>query len=139
MMRRISIVLALLLVAAACSSSGEPTGFNQQPSELGDELGEALDEPATATLPLDERNFLEGCVLADTPRLAGGDNSANSCMCAYDAIVEFYLEAASARAAEDVDAEAFSLFKTLDKDLRDNAGPLPADVQRAVSEAGCVG
>jgi hypothetical protein len=139
MMRRISIVLAFVLAAAACSSSGEPDGFNQQPTELGDELGEAMGEPATNTLPVVERNFLEGCVLADTPRLNDTANTSQNCTCAFEAIVQFYTDAASARAVEDVDAEAFSLFKNLDENLQDNPGNLPADVQRAVEADNCLG
>ena len=137
MTRRLSMLVVALLALAACSSSGQPTGFDQQPNPVGEELGDALGMDATDTLPVVERNFLEGCVLADTPRITPSGNSAATCECAYDAIVEFYFQRAEDGGAVDVPAEAYSLFRNLNDDLASTARPLPADVLSAVDEAGC--
>jgi hypothetical protein len=70
MVRRFAVLFVLVLVVAACGSSGEPNGFDEQLVPIADDLKAALGTDADA-LPVVERNFLEACVLAEQPRIEG--------------------------------------------------------------------
>lgn len=136
MSRRLAPFLVLVLILAACSSSGEPTGFDQQPVPVGDDLGAALGVDGESTLPVVEKNFLEGCVLADTPRIVGSADLVASCQCTYDDLVAFYVDFAEREGATDVSAAAFDRFKQLDRDLDESTTPIPANIQTIID--GCV-
>jgi len=136
MSRRLAPLVVLLLVLAACSSSGEPTGFDQQPVPVGDELGAALDVDGDTTLPVVQKNFLEGCVLATTPRIVGASDLVASCECTYDELVAFYVDFAENEGVTDVGAVAYDRFKQLDNDLEDPLVPIPANIQTIID--GCV-
>lgn len=138
MTRRLVPILAVVLLAAACSSSGEPNGFLEQPTAVGAELGAALGLSADATIPIVERNFLETCVIEGNPAVgvtAGALPAA--CQCTYDGLVGLYLGAAEAQAATDVERTAFESFKDLDSELEESGRPLPANVQTIIE--GCTG
>ncbi len=134
MVRRIAVVLVLVLVVGACGSSGEPNGFDQQLVPVADDLQAALGTDTDA-LPVVERNFLEACVLADTPRLEGTSNLALSCTCAYGDIVSFYRASFTIGTPEEIEAEAFAAFKELDNSLQDEGFLMPANIQEILD--GC--
>lgn len=133
MTRHLASMLVLALVLAACGSSGEPTGFDQQPVPIGPELAAALDMGAADTLPTVERNFLEGCVLAETPRITGTADLAGVCQCTYDDLKTFYVDSvendSDTTADTDVGAEAYKLYKALDEELRKDDSIIPANIQ----------
>ncbi len=134
MIRRVSILIILLLVAAACGSSGEPTSLRGQPQPVGDELGAALGMDGDDTLPVVERNFLEACVLNDSLQIVGSGNQAASCRCAFTNISTFYATTAENGGEEDVEKAAFELFKSLDRDLRQADSLVPANIAAIVDD-----
>ena len=83
MLKRLAVPLVALLVLTACGSSGEPEGFDEQPVRISEELQSALDTD-TEFLPVVERNFLEGCLLADTPRITSNDLASSCQQCQPD-------------------------------------------------------
>ena len=137
MTRRLVLILAVLLLAAACSGSGEPKGFSEQPVPVGAELGSALGLDATATLPIVERNFLETCVLEGNPAVVATGSLPAACQCTYDGLVSLYVDAATAQGELDVERTAFEAFKDLDSDLKESGRPVPANVQTIIE--GCTG
>lgn len=140
--RLVALALFTLLVAAGCAQSGEPTAFGQQLGPVGEEIAAALpDVEADDEMPLPERNFLEGCITGDAPRIEGVSEADRGpgCRCAYDGIVAFYLDNAERNAAEDATAEdieraAYSAYRELDRDLEDGITPLPANIQTIVDD-----
>lgn len=137
MSRRLLPIFATLLLAAACSNSGEPKGFLEQPVPVGVELGSALGLDATDTLPIVERNFLETCVIEGNPEVIAANSLPTACQCAYDKLVSLYVAAATEQGVIDVERTAFEAFKDLDSDLKDSSRPLPANVQTIIE--GCIG
>ncbi len=134
MTRPLALVLTLVLAVTACSSSGAPTGFDQQPVPLSDDLRTALGG-GVETLPVVERNFLEGCVLAETPRIEGADDLVASCRCAYDEIVAFYRANSSGETPEEAEQAAYDQFKRLDDELKSETGVIPANIEALIN--GC--
>lgn len=127
MSKRLAVPLVALLVLTACGSSGEPEGFDEQPTAISDELRDALDTD-TEFLPVVERNFLEGCLLAETPRITSND-LAGSCQCAYTGIVAFYRDNFTGDTPVAAEKAAFDAFKELDEVLQSETGVLPANIQ----------
>lgn len=135
MTRPLALVLVALLAVAACGSSGEPTGFDQQPVPVGAALGAELGVDGDATLPVVERNFLEGCLLDETPRMDDAADLPSACQCVYDELTAFYVGVAESQNAPDVGSAAYDLFKDLDSDLDDPAVLIPANIQAIID--GC--
>ena len=127
MLKRLAVPLVALLVLTACGSSGEPEGFDEQPVRISEELQNALDTD-TEFLPVVERNFLEGCLLADTPRITSND-LAGSCQCAYTDIVAFYRDNFTGETPIAAEKAAFDAFKELDDALQSETGVIPANIQ----------
>jgi len=67
-MKALAAVVFMVLIAAACSSDGYPTGFDEAGANEG----------------LVERNWLEGCLVDLTEDLAEEANSV--CQCSYNEI-----------------------------------------------------
>ncbi|WP_419926131.1 hypothetical protein [Candidatus Poriferisocius sp.] len=95
--RLLAVVVALILVAAACGNSGAPTSYADNPADYRGEpdVGQA------------ERNFRDGCEEAGRNDLDEQvrANLAEVCKCGFDKIR---------------DALTFEEFKELDDDLRSN-------------------
>ena len=134
MLKRLAVPLVALLVLTACGSSGEPEGFDMQLVPLSDDLKAALGTSADE-LPVVQRNFLEGCLLADTPRITAGD-LAGACQCSYEGIVAFYRDNFSDGAElyingvpSEGERAAFDAFKGLDDALQSETGVIPANIQ----------
>lgn len=140
MTRRLASMVVLALVLAACGSSGEPTGFDQQPVPVGPELAEALDMDTDDTLPIVERNFMEGCALAESPRVTGTAALAATCQCTYNDLKTFYVDSVESdpdtTPDTDVGAEAYELFKALDKELGKEDSIIPANIQAIIDRCG---
>jgi hypothetical protein len=140
--RLVALALFTLLVAAGCAQSGEPTAFGQQLGPVGEDIAAAIDGvDADTEMPLPQRNFLEGCITGETPRIEGVSDAERGpgCVCAYDGIVGFYLDNATSNAEEDATAEdieraAYSAYRELDRDLEDGVTPLPANIQTIVDD-----
>lgn len=117
--RLIALLVLIAVVLAACGSSGNPETFDDQPGPLPDSIAQfANDLVGTAnpdTVPLVERNFLEGCMLDGTARLGNlsGAALARACGCSYDGLVSFLID------NPPPDQTAFETFVELDKSLRD--------------------
>lgn len=135
MLKRLAVPMVALLVLTACGSSGEPEGFDEQPVRISEELQDALDTE-TEFLPVVQRNFLEGCLLADTPRLTGTADLAASCECSYDGIVAFYRENFTGETPIAAEQAAFDAFKDLDRALQSETGVIPANIQSILD--GCL-
>ncbi len=143
MIRRLAAVLALMSALSACSGSGHPTGFDQQPVPLSEELLAALgtagrpcpNDPSEQCLPVIERNFLEGCVLAERSRVGDVSDLAASCQCAYDEIVSFYRDNTSGESPEAAEEAALDQFEEVNDALASGEGVIPADVQALID--GC--
>ncbi|MGI9623666.1 MAG: hypothetical protein ACR2PK_12585 [Acidimicrobiales bacterium] len=137
MVRRLAIGLpigmVLILLLAACGNSGEPTGFDQQPVPVSSELGAALGTEVEF-LPVVERNFLEGCVLAENPRIDGVTNLPASCECAYASIVDFYRQNSSGETPDQAEQNAYDQFKDLDESLQSETGLVPSNIQSLLDE-----
>ena len=101
--RLLAIMAALILVAAACGSSGAPTSWDDNAEDYCPTEG----EPCEPNVGQPERNFRDGC------REAGKDdldqqvqaNLDDVCKCGFDRIR---------------DSLTFDQFKELDDDLRSN-------------------
>lgn len=140
--RLVALALFTLLVAAGCAQSGEPTAFGQQPGPVGEEIAAAIDGvEADTQMPLPQRNFLEGCITGDSPRIEGVSDADRGpgCVCSYDAIVGFYLQNAQSNAeegatAEDIERAAYSSYRELDRNLEDGVTPLPANIATLVDD-----
>jgi len=140
--RLVVLVASVVLIAAGCAPSGNPETFEDQPGRVGAEVAAAVPdiEPETM-LPLAQRNFLEGCVSGDAPRIEGADLAQRgpACQCSFEAIESFYIDRAQADAleeatAEDISRAAFDLYDELAGDLEDPVKPLPADIQTLVDD-----
>ena len=137
MTRRLVPIIAVVFFAAACSNSGEPNGFLEQPVPVGATLGAALGIDAMDTLPIVERNFLETCVVEGNPAVVATNGLPAACQCTYKGLVSLYVDAATAQGATDVERTAFDAFKELDSDLKDSARAVPANVETIIE--GCTG
>ena len=112
--RLLAIVAVLILVAAACGSSGAPTSWDDNAEDYCPAEG----EPCEPNVGQPERNFRDGC------REAGKDdldqqvqaNLGDVCKCGFDKIR---------------DSLTFEQFKELDDDLRSN---INADLTEEVSQ-----
>ncbi len=135
MLKRLAVPMVALLVLTACGSSGEPEGFDEQPVRVSEELQNALDTE-TEFLPVVQRNFLEGCVLADTPRLSGANDLPASCECSYEGIVAFYRENFTGATPTEAEKAAFDAFKDLNNALESETGVIPANIQSILD--GCI-
>ena len=135
MLKRLAVPLVALLVLTACGSSGEPEGFDEQPVRLSEELQAALGTE-TEFLPVVERNFLEGCLLADTPRFEGTNDLATSCECSYAGIVAFYRDNFTGDTPAAAEKAALDAFKELDNALKSETGVIPANIQTILE--GCI-
>jgi len=98
------MVVAVVVIAAACSSPGNPISFTDQ-ADLSDD-----------GLSTVERNWLEGCTPALTDELAG--EAAGVCQCSFNRIV---------------DEIAFDDFVEADSLLRGNPEALAEDTAENVS------
>lgn len=116
--RLLAIVVALILVAAACGSSGAPTSWGDNKEDYCP----AGRESCESQVGQPERNFRDGC------REAGEDdidqqvqaNLDDVCKCGFDKIR---------------DSLSFEQFKELDDDLRSNInGDLPEEVSRIMHQ-----
>lgn len=135
--RLVGILFVLALFGAACASSGEPTGFEQQPGPINDDWAAALGNGvSTDAVPLVQRNFLEGCITIDEGKRYV-DLELNEvgliavCGCGYDGIVATLLnrDDLSGETQEDRERDAFNKFKDLDKALGDIDKPLDSWVR----------
>lgn len=133
MIRRLAVALVLVLVVTACGSSGEPTGFDQQLVPLTDEQQAAFGVNVDQ-LPVVERNFLEGCVMAESPRIGDVSNLPASCACAYDGIVEFYRTNATGGTPEEVERNAYESFKDLNDAMESEGGVIPTNIAVILTE-----
>lgn len=132
----LALVAAVVLFAAACSHSGAPEAFEEQPGPVGEDLAAALGIDAEDELPLVQRNFLEGCILGD----AESDSAltpaqrAPICECSYDGIISFYLDTAEGETEELRRADAFASFEALNDELEDPAAIPPANIQTILDD-----
>ncbi len=116
--RLLAIVAALILVAAACGSSGAPTSWDDNAEDYCPSGGEPCESDVEPNVGQPERNFRDGC------REAGKDdldqqvqaNLDDVCKCGFDRIR---------------DSLTFEQFKELDDDLRSN---INADLTEEVSQ-----
>lgn len=134
--RVVALVTLLMVIAAACSHSGAPESFQDQPGPVGDRLAEALGVGADDQLPLVERNFLESCILGDAESDSGltPADRAPVCQCSYDGIVAFYVEAAEGETEEERLVDAFASFDALDSELEDPTAIPPANIQTILDD-----
>lgn len=108
-----AVVAALVLVAAACGSSGAPTSYDDN----ADDYQFDEDSAVESNVGQAERNFRDGCKDAGEDDLDQQvqDNLADVCKCGFDKIRE---------------ALTFEEFKQLDDDLRSD---INADLTEEVS------
>ena len=101
--RIVAVVAVLVLVAAACGSSGAPTSYDDNADDYQFDENSAV-EPNVGQA---ERNFRDGCKEAGEDDLDQQvqDNLADVCKCGFDRIRE---------------SLTFDEFKDLDDDLRGN-------------------
>ena len=138
MKRRLVAVLAgLLVVITACSSSGAPESFTEQPGALPDSIvafaGELLQgdgAPPAGAVPLVQRNFLEGCMVDNTLKLddLSGAPLASACGCSYNSLVTFLIDNAVA------DQTPFDTFKDLNDRLKDDGEVLDSQYRDLFEE-----
>ena len=107
--RMFVLVVALMLVAAACGNSGAPISYEDNPAEYRGvpNVGQA------------ERNFRDGCEQAGLDDLDERvtQNLADVCKCGYDRIKQEL---------------TFDEFKELDDDLRSNINADLTETVRAI-------
>jgi hypothetical protein len=107
-------------VLAACGSSGNPISFTDQPGSLPDSISQyssrlGVDDPDQ--VPLVQRNFLEGCMTGDTPRLEGLEGSAlaDACGCSYNDLVQYLVGNSASPEA------AFDTFVSINRAVKDQS------------------
>lgn len=132
MIRRVGIAVVLVLILTACGSSGEPETFGEQFVELTAE--EQALYGTDAEIPVELRNWMEGCVgSAGTGDVQVAD-AASACRCSFDGIVEFLLEFSSGATELDRQQEAFTTFRDLDT-AAENGDPFQTQIQDIIT--GC--
>lgn len=131
MMRRLAVAAIVLVVAAGCGSSGNPETFNEQFADLtADE--QALYGISDASIPVELRNWMEGCVgAAGTDDTVSVSNPAASCRCSFDDIVAFLLDFSAGATEEERQRIAFDSFKGLDSAAED-AEPFQTQIREII-------
>ncbi len=114
----LAALIILVLIAAGCGSSGEPETFDEQFTELSADQQAAFGV-TDAEVPVEFRNWMEGCVGSAETGDVSVANPAQACQCSYDGIIEFLLDFSSGATEIDKTAEAFATFKDLDTAAED--------------------
>lgn len=133
MKRRLAIAAVVLVVAVGCGSSGNPETFNEQRAEL------SADEQARygisdASVPVELRNWMEGCVgAAGTTDAVSVSNPGASCRCAFDDIVSFLLDFSAGATEVERQRIAFESFQGLD-DAAEDAQPFQTQIQEIIED-----
>ncbi|MDG1846059.1 MAG: hypothetical protein P8J01_06640 [Acidimicrobiales bacterium] len=115
MKRSLLLVLSVVLLLAACGSSGHPSSFYDQPGPLPESLqafqSELIGTSNPSQVPLVQSNFFEGCMggeeeiaMLKSPRAL-----ASACGCMYRDLVK-YLENNATEGQT-----AFDTYKKIDK------------------------
>lgn len=120
-MRHLAVAAIVLVVAAGCGSSGNPETFNEQFTDLSAEE-QARYGISDASIPVELRNWMEGCV-SSVP--------ARSCRCSFDAIVTFLLDFSAGATEEERQRIAFKSFADLD-DAAEDADPFQTQVREII-------
>jgi hypothetical protein len=134
MMRRrlapVAVLIVLVLVAAGCGRSGEPETFDEQFVELSPEEQVSFGV-SDAEVPVEFRNWMEGCVGAAGTGDATVSNPAKACRCSFDDIKTFVLDFSTGATAEEKLSQAFETFKDLDQAAEDGT-PFQIQIQEII-------
>jgi hypothetical protein len=124
MKRSLLLVLSVVLLLAACGSSGHPSSFYDQPGLLPESLqtfqNELLGDANPSQVPLVQRNILEGCMGGEKEisMLKWPRDLASACGCMYRDLVK-YLEDNATEGQS-----AFDTYKKIDKSAYDEDSSL---------------